>query len=340
MTRDSNNCLKHAEVRGIPAVMPCVFPPNPSSSPSHVIHTNPPAGGWTHMLFFFFFTTTTMKISPPPTTTTTTTTVPWFPPLPVCGKLFATGATVGPLVDSIHNQSLLRYHVAPIWVSWPLHAPVTWTEHREWWIATSWTIPPLLGIAYVVLGGVLPLWMDRLLSTMSMSSIDTKSSSSLRTRAIWAVLTTALIIELSDVLETAQQQQEHLWTTSTVLDSSLSSNSSTLSVLFLLGIALSQWALLDGTLAALLTASIVAVGGPLSELPFVACGVWEYLPEASDYFPLQGLPDIHVPLWMQDYRSLALSGITGPCYFAVTMDAIALGRWFGSNNDNDGGIEQ
>jgi hypothetical protein len=36
-----------------------------------------------------------------------------------------------------------------------------------------------------------------------------------------------------------------------------------------------------------------------------------------------------------NYQDLALSSITGPCYFAVTMDAIALGRWFDLPSMND-----
>jgi hypothetical protein len=85
------------------------------------------------------------------------------------------------------------------------------------------------------------------------------------------------------------------------------------------------------------------VVGPLSELPFVAHGFWHYLPQASDYLPLANVPQNvgDVFTWLallvgDNYRDLALSSITGPCYFAVTMDAIALGRWFDSlDNDND-----
>ena len=107
--------------------------------------------------------------------------------------------------------------------------------------------------------------------------------------------------------------------------------------LVLLLAALTQWAWLDRTLVGLLAASITMVGGPLSELPFVAYRVWEYLPTAADYFPLA---HVQLPSWLdavaktswgEGYpQRLALSSITGPCYFAVTMDAIALGRWFDS----------
>jgi hypothetical protein len=37
-------------------------------------------------------------------------------------KLFATGATVGPVVDSIHNRCLLQYDYAPVNVEPFLHS--------------------------------------------------------------------------------------------------------------------------------------------------------------------------------------------------------------------------
>eukprot|EP01083_Nonionella_stella_P084307 233341_1 len=109
-------------------------------------------------------------------------------------------------------------------------------------------------------------------------------------------------------------------------------------------VALAQWRILDGTLAALITGVIVSIGGPLSEIPFVASGFWEYLPSASDYHPLESIWTLDYTnlnsnsflsniLGDFDYKNVALSSITGPCYFAVTMDAIALGRWFDSDND-------
>jgi hypothetical protein len=105
--------------------------------------------------------------------------------------------------------------------------------------------------------------------------------------------------------------------------------------------ALSQWALLDGTIAALIAGSITSIGGPLSELPFVANGFWEYLDQSSDYFPLINVnSDLLHAFLGENYQSLALSSITGPCYFAVTMDAIALGRWFDGSNEIDGSNEK
>ena len=56
-----------------------------------------------------------------------------------------------------------------------------------------------------------------------------------------------------------------------------------------------------------------AVAGPLAEIPFMQLGCWHYY--SPDYFPFgQDLP--------------GLSSLTGPCYFAVTQDAQALGRPF------------
>jgi hypothetical protein len=73
-------------------------------------------------------------------------------------------------------------------------------------------------------------------------------------------------------------------------------------------------------------------------LPFIAAHCWTYWPTASDaYYPLRDLvawsSSLGPPLaqmvagGVSDYDSLMLNSITGPCYFAVTMDAIAIGRW-------------
>jgi len=222
-------------------------------------------------------------------------------------KLFATGSTVGPLVDSLHNQCLLEYDILPI----NIHDPTgTITTPL---ICTSWLIPPLLGIAYVILGGVLP----RICSIVTESVLGSQHTRdrvdvqifdggfNRREKAIIAVLSTASIIRFSEVLETAQIFGER----------------SGLINEFVMAItAVLQWTILDGTPAAFLAAALTSVGGPLSELPFVATGCWHYISNAADYFPLSGLN--------LGWSDLALSSITGPCYFAVTMDAIALGRWF------------
>jgi hypothetical protein len=264
-------------------------------------------------------------------------TVSWRPSAPAAAKLFLTGATVGPLVDSLHNQCLLEYHIAPVTVDWP-SALGTLDGSL---LASSWTIPPLLGIAYLVLGGVLPRLFQLLINATSTTksigeknvapanisqfastTSSTSNTSALRTRAVVAVTTTAVIIKLSEYLETHPTVTDGL---------PIGGSSAEQHIAVLLVAALVQWATLDGTLAALLAASITSIGGPLSELPFVAYGFWEYLSQSGDYLPLEHL-SVGSSLWQfllgDDYQHLALSSITGPCYFAVTMDAIALGRWF------------
>jgi hypothetical protein len=253
-------------------------------------------------------------------------------------RLFATGFVVGPVVDSLHNQCLLKYDLLPISLEWP-SSLTEWSDY-PYLFCSSWTVPPLLGVAYVVLGGILPRLFDVLLGQVSSSQINDSSdepstslSSSprhqLQQRAVVAVTTTALIIKLSEFLETNPSVTDALF-------SSLDRPTAHLTVMLVA--ALSQWALLDGTLSALLAASITSIGGPLSELPFVANGFWEYLDQASDYFPLIDAPRDNFILQSilgDNYQDLALSSITGPCYFAVTMDAIALGRWFDLPSMND-----
>jgi hypothetical protein len=275
------------------------------------------------------------------------------------GKLFLAGGTVGPLVDSLHNQCLLTYGILSISIDAPwqdvnvsVNAISTHLNLNQYpmpiLIATSWLIPPLLGVAYVVLGGILPRIVDRMIgvgvgvkirSTSNKDNIDMvvidtvttarpqqaqkQTQTQLKKTAIAAVLSTALIIKLSAILETG-----HYFST----DQNLG---------IMMAAALAQWLALDRTFLALLLALITAIGGPLSELPFVAHDCWTYIPEAANYFPLHGIDvdidvDIDNPLFNpllatllgESPSELALSSITGPCYFAVTTDAIALGRWF------------
>jgi hypothetical protein len=198
-----------------------------------------------------------------------------------------------------------------------------------YFFCSSWAVPPLLGVAYVVLGGILPRIFEALLPPQKIQQQDTTTTSSsqqqqLQWRAILAVTTTALIIKLSEFLETHPGVTDGWFSFVDRPEAHL---------VVMLVASLSQWALLDATLPALIAASITSIGGPLSELPFVAHGVWEYLDSAGDYLPLMNhaVPSNNALLeWAlgSNYQDLALSSITGPCYFAVTMDAIALGRWF------------
>merc|ERR1712174_191732 len=109
-------------------------------------------------------------------------------------------------------------------------------------------------------------------------------------RALQAVASTISIIRLSEYLV------------------SMNGSNSSNNLIILSLIAFLQWAILDQTPASLITGIVTSIGGPVAELPFIANGCWHYLPEAADYVPF--------------------SSITGPCYFAVCMDSIALGRWF------------
>lgn len=312
-------------------------------------------------------------------------------------KLFFTGATIGPLVDSLHNQCLLQYHVAPIQVAWPTALTSTFDPPSSLLLASSWLIPPLLGMAYIVLGRLLPqvvqtliqvtiprrlssvsplertsLRGDQATPTISTSSSQVESAT-LRYRAILAVLTTALIIQGSDYLErhpTSSLTTALVSTITTISSFGDMTNPLGLSpvslsnLLLLLLAALTQWVLLDGSVVALLSATIASIGGPLSELPFVGHDVWQYLPTAADYFPLQGVllessidgnaPNGWIGALLEwvivgrsdptsttttttSLASLGLSSLTGPCYFAVTMDAIALGRWFAASEEKQAG---
>lgn len=237
-------------------------------------------------------------------------------------KLFVFGATIGPIVDSFHNQCLLRYDFAPITLPWPEPvAGLAKTFEQEYLLCSSWSVPLLLGFAYVVLGDILPRVFQVLLSTKESMP---QTNDSLQAKAIVAVLTTAAIIKLSQFLELHQPL-------ATAASSSSFLTSGEANYAVLLSACLLQWTTLDGTIPALLAAAITSIGGPLSELPFVANGFWHYIPQAADYHPLANVADswgILSRLLGDNYQGLALSGITGPCYFAVTLDAIALGRWF------------
>ncbi|KAL7521951.1 hypothetical protein ACHAWX_006648, partial [Stephanocyclus meneghinianus] len=268
---------------------------------------------------------------------------PLLPPKATAIKLFVVGSTVGPIVDSLHNQCLLSYDFAPITLALPPFIDDASTTATPIF-CSSWAVPPLLGIAYIVLGYILPRIMDlfaQIFSTQhstnnaaDVSSSDkiavtTEDKSVLRTRAILAVTSTAAIIKLSEFLET------HAGITYYFHNHPINLDAKTNLIIMLLA-DIVQWISLDRTSVALLAAAVTAIGGPLSELPFVANGFWHYNIDSADYFPLSGtlfesggITDIIVShLLGEGYDTLALSSITGPCYFAVTLDAIALGRYF------------
>ena len=253
---------------------------------------------------------------------------PLLPPRMTALRLGLVGSTVGPLVDSLHNQCLLAYGYLPITFQLDDASPPLF--------ASSWVVPPLLGLAYIVLGYILPQMVDFVLPKPERNGIasaggDSTTSSSLPVLAVLAVSSTALTIKLSEFL-----------TTHDVID--IASQTITLDGQTSLGIMAAmdvvQWLTLDRSIVSLVVASITSVGGPLSELPFVANGFWHYLPQSSDYFPLSGvqgnfIEQLATTVLGEDFRSIALSSITGPCYFAVTLDAIALGRYFYSQERCD-----
>ena len=255
----------------------------------------------------------------------------WQPSGSTTVKLLATGATVGTLVDSLHNQILLEYHVALIQLPSPFSIQAEAGEGALW-LASSWTVPPLLAVAYWILGGILPRITRKFIhalagpTTSRGGDTSTTQTQTLRNRALWAITTTALIVKLSDVLE---RHPDWCWMTTFGAD--------TQHLILLFMAALLQWWVLDGTKTALLLACITAYGGPLAELPFVQANVWTYLPDAANYFPLQGSGPMAQALraLLHDDSTLAISTVSAPCYFAVCMDAIALGRWFDAQ-DSEG----
>lgn len=254
---------------------------------------------------------------------------PLLPPVNTALRLGATGFVVGPIVDSLHNQCLLKYDVAPITLPSPFSS-------ADPLLASSWVVPPLLAFAYVVLGYILPRIIEFLPipkdegldgdNNLDSNEYDGRSNTNeLGNKAFLAVSSTAAIIKLSEVLQTHDSFQ--IGADIFNMDAGIKLQLMTLA-------DASQWIILDRTPVALIAATITAVGGPLSELPFVSAGFWDYIPEAADYTPLAMIQPgatvegLLTSVLGDNYRDLTLSSITGPCYFAVTLDAIALGRYF------------
>ena len=177
------------------------------------------------------------------------------------------------------------------------------------------------------------------------SSSRTTSTWVLGVKAVLAVLSTAIIILISQYLILHPNESNYGIIDNTAVFES--SDKLEQHLLILMTAAITQWAYLDGTLVAFVTASLTSVLGPLAELPFVAHDIWEYLPEAGDlYVPYQTIAPTSLPgqvlqgILGPDYASLTLNGVTAPCYFAVTMDAIAIGRYLTSIDDDDATAKQ
>jgi endoplasmic reticulum chaperone BiP len=200
-------------------------------------------------------------------------------------KLGLFGAAVGPLVDEIHNQAILQYDILPISVDLPVGI-----------IKTSLLIPPLLAVAYVVLGGVLPQVVTRRVPSSNVIMKPLQVEQTQQFRAMAGVLSTCCIIKVSEILAT-------------------NGVSAAPSIILLSVLSFLQFLALDGSYASLILAFTAAIFGPLSELPFMSFGCWHYI--NPDYFPLVQV--------VQD-QALGLASITGPCYFVVTTDAILVGK--------------
>jgi hypothetical protein len=136
-----------------------------------------------------------------------------LPSANAAAKLFATGLTVGPVVDSLHNQCLLQYDLLPIALHWP---EAMNAAENSYLFCSSWTVPPLLGVAYVILGGVLPRVCQACIDVFRNDGTIGENDNAnqlksttvyslqyyLRAKAVVAVLTTAMIIKLSEYLTT------------------------------------------------------------------------------------------------------------------------------------------
>ena len=103
-------------------------------------------------------------------------------------RLAAIGGTLGPLVDAVHNQALLQYDLLPLTLG-ALH--------------TSWLVPPLLAVAYAVLGGILPALAFALGARLRGGAAEAEVQAALPLRR-WSlalcVLTTVAILKGSEIL--------------------------------------------------------------------------------------------------------------------------------------------
>jgi hypothetical protein len=279
-----------------------------------------------------------------------------LPPVSTLAEVFGIGATVGPIVDSLHNQCLLQYDYAPITIPFPIVSKIgpSWVETfatataHDNLFCSSWIVPPLLGMAYIILGVIMPRLVLLLLHgadtdhvepfqiTSSSNQNETWVTLSLRQKAILAIATTSILILFSAFLETLYQEQLYQQQDQiTLFDHAAAAKQVEQGLLTVLAVL--QWAWLDTSRSSFLIGILAYIGGPLCELPFCGHGIWHYLPQASDYVPMASLlpttvnPTIYMFLsWIlgsDHIQDLSLSSITGPCYFAVTTDAIAVARW-------------
>lgn len=209
----------------------------------------------------------------------------------VLKKLAIVGATVGPLVDAVHNKALLRYEFLDFSIG-----P----------ISTSLLVPVLLAVAYPLLGGVLPSIFEETIGTGRLKGAPDFPP---LPRAGAAVASTFGIVKISEIVKTAPIIGQ---------GGALGNGFPPLQVFVLAVLCLIQWLVLDASYASLVEGFVVAFLGPLCELPFQAIGAWNYMAPPRSFQPFADVD------WAR------ISFVTLPCYFAVTTDAIQLGKLFAS----------
>ena len=148
------------------------------------------------------------------------------------GLLGAFGASCGTLVDGLHNQSILEYKLLPVSI-----------DVAAIHLKTSAVVPALLSVAYVILGMLAQNVAARLLGGVRTIVPSPRAAAlSPGARAAAAVASTAAIVRTSAFA------------------------AGPLALPTLSAMAIAQWALLDGTDAALAVAAAAAIAGPVAEL--------------------------------------------------------------------------
>lgn len=97
--------------------------------------------------------------------------------------------------------------------------------------------------------------------------------------------------------------------------------------------ALGEWACLDGSVSTLLGGAMAGVLGPIAEIPLIGIGCWHYL--QPDYFPLLAVVEhggaggsgMEGEAVRSSWSEIGIEGVTGPCYFAVCADSMAVYRY-------------
>ena len=169
---------------------------------------------------------------------------------------------------------------------------------------TSLLIPPLLALTYALLGSVLPSLTERFLVGDGRLLTPPTASFQPRARAALAVVSTIGIIKLSEILTLAPpSRQPQRRRPPRLLPCTMACHRRGVGKLKP-RVRCRHWR-------------------PARRDPFLGLGCWHYV--APDYFPLGAGANA----WA------GLNYVTAPCYFAVTTDAIAIGRWLSSSVENE-----